>query len=132
MKQLEGWIGAALANEKTDAEISVRLVDEAEGRALNRQYRGKDKATNVLSFPAELPPEVDSPLLGDLAVCLDVVEREAAEQGKPLGNHLAHLLIHGTLHLLGYEHDSSDGAKVMEIREIELLAGFGIGNPYEL
>ena len=110
----------------------MRIVDEAEGRALNARWRGRDYATNVLSFPAELPPGVALPLLGDLVVCAPVVAREAAEQGKPEADHWAHLVIHGTLHLLGFDHESESDAVVMEGLERELLAGLGIGDPYAI
>lgn len=121
------WIRAAL---ESDAEIAVRIVDAEEGRALNRDFRGKDYATNVLSFPADLPPGVRSPLLGDLAICADVVAREAAEQGKRLRDHYAHLTIHGTLHLLGYDHIDEHDATAMEALETRLLARIGIADPY--
>src|SRR6185312_8382806 len=100
------WVEAALrgAKRRKPAELSIRIVDAAEGRTLNRDYRGKDYATNVLSFPAELPPGVVLPLIGDLAICAPVVQREAAEQGKLPRDHWAHLTVHGVLHLLGYDH----------------------------
>lgn len=126
------WVGAALAGRRETAELTVRIVDEAEGRALNARWRGRDYATNVLSFPAELPPGVALPLLGDLVVCAPVVAREAAEQGKPEADHWAHLVIHGTLHLLGFDHESESDAVVMEGLERELLAGLGIGDPYAI
>ena len=109
-----------------------RIVDEAEGRALNERWRGRDHATNVLSFPAELPPGVALPLLGDLVVCAPVVAREAAEQGKAEADHWAHLVIHGTLHLLGFDHETEAEATVMEDLERALLAGLGIGDPYAI
>ena len=103
------WVAAALHGRIREADLAVRLVDEDEGRALNRHYRGKDYATNVLSFPAELPeglPEgVRLPLLGDLVICAPVVAREAREQRKPLAAHYAHLTVHGALHLLGWDHE---------------------------
>lgn len=126
------WVGAALAGRRETAELTVRIVDEAEGRALNARWRGRDYATNVLSFPAELPPGVALPLLGDLVVCAPVVAREAAEQGKPEADHWAHLVIHGTLHLLGFDHERETDAALMEGLERELLAGLGIGDPYAI
>jgi probable rRNA maturation factor len=126
------WVGAALAGRRETAELTVRIVDEAEGRALNARWRGRDYATNVLSFPAELPPGVALPLLGDLVVCAPVVAREAAEQGKAEADHWAHLVVHGTLHLLGFDHESESDAVVMEGLERELLAGLGIGDPYAI
>ena len=107
------------------------LVDEAEGRELNRTWRQKDYATNVLSFPADVPDELlDIPLLGDLVICVAVVEREAAEQGKELEAHWAHLVIHGCLHLLGYDHIDDDEAEEMETLEQTLLAELGHPDPY--
>lgn len=126
------WVAAALlgAKRRKPAELSIRIVDTAEGRALNRDYRGKDYATNVLSFPAELPPGVNLPLIGDLAICAPVVVREAAEQGKKPREHWAHLTVHGTLHLLGYDHLGDAEAEAMESLETRILAGLGIADPY--
>lgn len=126
------WVAAALqgARRRKPAEIAIRIVDVAEGQALNRQYRGKDYATNVLSFPAELPAGVNLPLIGDLAICAPVVAREAAEQGKRPRDHWAHLTIHGTLHLLGYDHLEDAEATAMEALETRILAGLGIADPY--
>lgn len=126
------WVEAALrgAKYRKPAELAIRIVDSNEGRALNRDYRGKDYATNVLSFPAELPPEFKLPLLGDLAICAPVVLREAAEQNKLPRDHWAHMTIHGVLHLLGYDHIKSSEAEVMEALETRILAGLGIADPY--
>ncbi|HEX7816088.1 rRNA maturation RNase YbeY [Dyella sp.] len=126
------WTDAALAGAKRRkaTELSIRLVDSAEGRQLNRDYRGKDYATNVLSFPAELPPGMPMPLIGDLAICAPVVTREAAEQGKPARHHWAHMTIHGVLHLLGYDHIEDAEADVMEALETRILARLGIADPY--
>jgi len=130
------WVAAALAGRIREADLAVRLVGTKEGRALNRHYRGKDYATNVLSFPADLPeglpPGVRMPLLGDLVICAPVVAREAREQKKPLAAHYAHLTIHGTLHLLGWDHDDTREAEAMEQLEREILAGLGIADPYSL
>ncbi|WP_339664986.1 rRNA maturation RNase YbeY [uncultured Pseudomonas sp.] len=123
------WVGLALG-AGTDRELTIRLVDEDEGRSLNHTYRGRDYATNVLSFPADLPPELDLPLLGDLVVCAPVVAREATEQGKPLNAHWAHMVIHGCLHLLGYDHIDDTEADEMETLERELLAKLSIADPY--
>ena len=128
------WVTAALADRDAPAEMAIRIVGADEGRKLNRTYRGKDYATNVLSFPAEspegLPEDVELPLLGDLVICADVVAREAAEQGKRPADHWAHLVVHGTLHLLGWDHEADDEAEAMEAREHEILAGLGISDPY--
>jgi probable rRNA maturation factor len=126
------WAEAALrgAKRRKPAELAIRIVDLDEGRALNRDYRNKDYATNVLSFPAELPPGVALPLIGDLAICAPVVLREAVEQGKRPRDHWAHLTIHGMLHLLGYDHIDEGEAEVMEALETRILAGLGIADPY--
>ena len=123
------WVGLALGTG-TDRELTIRLVDADEGRQLNHTYRGRDYATNVLSFPADLPAELDLPLLGDLVICVPVVAKEAAEQNKPLLAHWAHMVIHGCLHLLGYDHIDDDDAEEMESLERELLAELGIADPY--
>lgn len=129
--QIRRWAQAAL---RTDAEVTVRLVGEAEGRELNRGYRGKDYATNVLTFvygEEDGAPTIEgAPLMGDLVLCLPVVVREAAEQGKPLDAHFAHLVVHGMLHLQGYDHESDDEAEAMESVEREILAGLGYADPY--
>jgi probable rRNA maturation factor len=126
------WVEAALkgARRRKPAELAIRIVDTDEGRALNAQYRGKDYATNVLSFPAELPPGIDLPLIGDLVICAPVVAREAAEQGKPAANHWAHMTVHGVLHLLGHDHIVEAEAERMEALETRILAGLGIPDPY--
>jgi probable rRNA maturation factor len=126
------WVAAALrgARRRRPVELAIRIVDAIEGRALNRDYRGKDYATNVLSFPAELPSGVDLPLLGDLAICAPVVLREAAEQGKPVAHHWAHLTVHGVLHLLGHDHLVDADAERMEALETRIHATLGIPDPY--
>ena len=136
--ELTAWAAAALAAvERPGAAITVRIVGLEEGRTLNREYRGRDYATNVLSFPfAELPPEamaeIGAPYIGDLAICADVVRREAQEQGKPTQAHWAHLVVHGVLHLSGYDHEHDDDAERMETREREILARLGFPDPYLL
>lgn len=125
------WCELALRQRTADSEMTIRLVDEPEGRELNHTYRHKDYATNVLSFPADVPDDLlDIPLLGDLVICVAVVEREAAEQGKSLEAHWAHLVIHGCLHLLGYDHIDDDEAEEMEALERTLLAELGHPDPY--
>jgi len=125
------WVAAAAPD--TGREVTVRVVDEAESRALNRAWRGRDRATNVLSFPAGEPPAAvpDAPL-GDLVICAPVVAREAAGQRKPLRDHWAHLVVHGVLHLLGHDHEREADAALMEACEVRLLAGFGIPDPYRV
>jgi len=127
------WVEAALksARRRKATEVSIRIVDADEGQALNLQYRGRDYATNVLSFPADLPPGVNLPLIGDLVICAPVVAREAAEQGKTAAHHWAHMTVHGTLHLLGYDHIDDAEAEAMEALETRILAGLGIPDPYE-
>ncbi|HJU39109.1 MAG TPA: rRNA maturation RNase YbeY [Tahibacter sp.] len=126
------WADAALAvaRRRRATELSIRLVDADEGRELNRQYRGRDYATNVLSFPAELPRGIALPLIGDLVICTSVVAREAIEQEKPLKHHYAHMTVHGVLHLLGYDHIADDEAERMEALERRALASLGIADPY--
>jgi probable rRNA maturation factor len=126
------WVEAALrgAKRRKAAEVSIRIVGADEGLALNRDYRGKDYATNVLSFPVELPPGVTAALIGDLALCAPVVLREAREQHKNPRDHWAHLTVHGVLHLLGHDHIDETEAIVMETLETRILAGLGIGDPY--
>ena len=123
------WAALALRDDP-GKELTIRLVDAAESQTLNSQYRHKDSATNVLSFPADLPPELNIPLLGDLVICVPVVNREAAEQGKLAEAHWAHMVIHGCLHLLGHDHIDDDDAEVMEQLERQLLAELGIADPY--
>ena len=126
------WAAAACEGRIRKADLAIRLVDSKEGLSLNRHYRGKDCATNVLSFPAEIPNGVDlpMPLLGDLVICAPVVAREAEEQRKPLNAHFAHLTVHGVLHLLGLNHEDDREAVAMEQLEREILAGLGYSDPY--
>ena len=123
---------AAVALEDLDAPVlNLRIVDEDEGRALNRQWRQRDYATNVLSFPADLPAGTGINLLGDVVITAQVVEQEAAAQGKSVSDHFAHLLIHGILHLRGFDHISDSDARDMEALEVERLAILGLSNPYQ-
>jgi probable rRNA maturation factor len=131
-EQLTLWAQTALTGRTdfSEPELTVRLTDEEESQALNFEYRGKDKPTNVLSFPFEAPPGVPIELLGDLIVCVSVVEREAQEQNKKTEAHWAHMVIHGCLHLLGYDHIKDDEAEEMEALERDLLASLGYPDPY--
>ncbi|MGW8228931.1 MAG: rRNA maturation RNase YbeY [Gammaproteobacteria bacterium] len=128
------WIEAVLADEAraADVELTVRIVDEAEMAELNARYRHKTGPTNILSFPFEAPPGVELNLLGDLVVAAPVVQREAREQGKTETAHWAHMIVHGTLHLLGYDHSQPAEAEDMEAREIRILQQLGYSNPYLL
>ncbi len=114
-----------------ESEVTVRIVDIEESRTLNCQYRGKDKPTNVLSFPFEVPEGIEMPFIGDLVVCADVVKQEAIEQAKPSQHHWAHMIIHGTLHLLGYDHIEDSDADEMESLEISILSKLNIDDPYQ-
>lgn len=125
--RLETFARAALADEAGDPEVCLRLVDAEEGKALNARYRGRDYPTNVLSFPGE--PAMG--ILGDIVVCVPVVRREAAEQGKAPESHWAHMVVHGMLHLQGYDHQQEEEAQQMEARERAILATFRMDNPYE-
>ena len=129
-EQIVQWATAAVQPEGNEVEMTVRIVDEAESHELNLTYRGKDRPTNVLSFPFECPDEVELPLLGDLVICRQVVEREAAEQEKPLMAHWAHMVVHGSLHLLGYDHIEDNEAEEMESLETQIMQGLGFDDPY--
>ncbi|MBU3736285.1 MAG: rRNA maturation RNase YbeY [Methylobacterium sp.] len=120
--QLRRWVKSALSHP---AEITLRLVDEAEGRALNRDYRGKDYATNVLTFILN-----DNPLMGDIVLCAPVVSAEAAAQGKPVEAHFAHLVVHGVLHLQGYDHENDAEAAEMEALETQIVTKLRYPDPY--
>lgn len=135
--QIESWILKVLQTARPDAErpfeVSVRVVDRDEIRTLNRDYRQRDKITNVLSFPSgdiEGLPAEEALSLGDIVVCAPVIADEAAEQGKTPGDHWAHMLVHGTLHLLAYDHVDDGEAEVMEALEVEILGGLGVADPY--
>ncbi len=122
--EIRKWLMAAYDGA---AEITVRFVDEEEGRSLNRAYRGKDYATNVLSFPYAPPPR----LAGDLVLCVPVVLREAEERRRPVQAHFAHLIVHGMLHLQGYDHEQDRDAEIMEQKERDILAALGYPDPYD-
>ncbi len=132
-EQLNKWVSAAIIKRTAheEPELTIRIVDEAESQELNHEYRGKDKPTNVLSFPFEAPAHIPIPLLGDLIICRQVVEREAIEQGKPLIAHWAHMTVHGCLHLLGYDHIEDEEAEEMEGIERKVMADLGFEDPYK-
>ena len=127
--QLQTWVEKALQNN-TAVQVGIRIVDETESQSLNREYRGKDKPTNVLSFPMELPEEIEETILGDLVICASVVAKEAEQQHKNPEAHWAHMVIHGVLHLQGYDHLTDEQANVMETLEIQYLEELGYSNPY--
>ena len=133
-QQCIDWLEQFLTEFQEASELTVRIVDEEESQALNLEYRGKNYPTNVLSFPFEVPPhiteEMEFPLLGDLVICAQVVNREALEQNKTFEAHWAHMLLHGCLHLLGYDHIEDIEAEQMEAIEIEILEKIGFPNPY--
>ncbi|AUM12105.1 rRNA maturation RNase YbeY [Ketobacter alkanivorans] len=130
------WVAKALNAAKYAApadmptELTLRIVDTAESQELNSTYRSKDKPTNVLSFPFDGPDDIPLALLGDLVVCAPVVAQEAAQQNKPITAHWAHMVIHGSLHLLGYDHIQEQDAQQMEALEVQILAELGFADPY--
>lgn len=130
LEDFQTWVELALTDQLKVAEVCIRIVSADESRELNHTWRGKDVPTNVLSFPFEAPPGIDTPLIGDLAICAEVVEAEAQEQHKPSAAHWAHMVIHGVLHLIGFDHINDADAEEMEALEIRLLAQLSIANPY--
>lgn len=137
---VQQWVDAALSNQKGEAELSIRVVDEAESSELNLRYRNKQGPTNVLSFPADLSESLQEllleeslqlPLLGDLVICAPVVEHEAQQQKKSLKAHWAHMLVHGSLHLIGYDHMNDQEAELMEQLETNILTNLDFPPPYE-
>lgn len=135
LEQFTHWVETALSFEAQtedfpETEMTIRIVDEEESQTLNREYRGKDYPTNVLSFPFEVPEGIDLPLLGDLVICRQVMEREAKEQQISLASHWAHLAVHGTLHLLGYDHIEEAEAEEMEGLETQIMQKLGFEDPY--
>lgn len=129
-EDLRSWIRAALTSRQEDTEVSVRLVDIDEMSRLNQDFRSRPGPTNVLSFPAGLPAELKLPLLGDIVICAPIVRKEAVEQGKPMEAHWAHMAVHGTLHLLGYDHVEEEEALTMEALETSILASLHYPCPY--
>lgn len=126
------WVSAVLENKIPSAELTIRIVDKTEMITLNSTYRHKNKPTNVLSFPFDMPEECsdDLPILGDIVICAEVIAQEAKDQEKTLEAHWAHMVVHGTLHLLGFDHEKDDEAEHMEAEEIKILATLGFSNPY--
>lgn len=129
-KQLQEWVKAALCERDSNTELTIRIVDEEEGRDLNERWRHSSGPTNVLSFPFEDEGNYAPELLGDIIICAPVIEREAQQQHKKSEAHWAHMVIHGTLHLLGYDHEKESDATVMEKLEIKILQELGFQNPY--
>jgi probable rRNA maturation factor len=129
-QSIERWIGAAIGDQRESTELSVRIVDAEEGKALNEQFRGSTGATNVLSFPFENESPQPLPLIGDIVICAPVVAKEAREQNKALNAHWAHMIIHGVLHLLGYDHQNENDANLMESLETKIMQGLGFPPPY--
>ena len=129
--QFQTWLDAALADQDKEFEVVIRLVDEDESAQLNQEYRGKNGATNVLSFSVDIPDDLELNLLGDLVICAPLVEKEALEQNKLPEHHWVHLVIHGVLHLRGYNHEDETEADEMEAKEIAILQKLNISNPYQ-
>lgn len=129
-EQFQKWVLISLKKDYPQLEQLIRIVDEQEIKELNSQFRQQDKSTNILSFPAESYEFLDYDNLGDLVICASIVEKEAKEQNKQLNDHWAHLVIHGMLHLQGYDHVENDEAEAMESLEIKILKTIGISNPY--
>ncbi len=131
-QQIAAWVRAAVRDHQAEATLTVRLVDEEEGADMNRRWRRRSGATNVLSFPCQGLEQIRPDLLGDIVVCAPVVNREAAAQHKPQTAHWAHIIVHGTLHLCGMDHQSPNDAEQMERLEISILKQLGYPNPYEM
>lgn len=129
-EKFQHWAQASYAGDD-EVVASLQIVDSNEMQKLNKNYRGKDKPTNVLSFPMELPEEVGVNILGDLALCDEVIEAEAKQQAKTSEAHWAHMIVHGMLHLQAYDHIEDDEAEVMEAKEIEIMKNLGFENPYK-
>ena len=130
LQQIQSWVDAALDDFDKDTEVVVRIVGELESAQLNKRYRHKSGPTNILSFPIDLPDGIELNLLGDLVICAPLVATEALEQNKLLLDHWAHIIVHGVLHLLGYDHLGDDEAELMENKEIAILNLLNINNPY--
>ncbi|MGF1764792.1 rRNA maturation RNase YbeY [Aliivibrio kagoshimensis] len=124
------WLSTTVSLFQPQAEVTIRIVDETESQQLNFDYRGKEKPTNVLSFPFDVPPGIEIDLLGDLIICRQVVEQEAEQQNKSLAAHWAHMVVHGSLHLLGYDHIEDEEAEEMESLETEIMIKMNFPDPY--
>lgn len=131
IEQLQVWVDAVLSEFRKESEIVIRIVGDEESAKLNEQYRHKSGPTNILSFPFEVPNGIALNLLGDLVVCAPVVEKEAEQQHKSIDTHWAHIVIHGVLHLLGFDHTNDHEAEIMEAKEIGILKKLKINNPYQ-
>lgn len=129
-QQLQHWVDHALKQAQGDTEIVIRIVDADESQQLNQRYRQQDKATNVLSFPFQTPLGISTDLLGDLVICAPIMATEAEQQNKTAEAHWAHIVIHGVLHLLGFDHIEHQDAQRMESEEIKILHSLGFANPY--
>lgn len=129
-EKIQQWAQASYQSNDA-AVISMQIVASDEMQELNKNYRGKDKPTNVLSFPMEMPADIGINILGDLALCVEVIEQEAEQQGKSSEAHWAHMVVHGVLHLQGYDHVEDEEAEIMEAQEIEIMKGLGFDNPYK-
>lgn len=129
--QFQRWIDAALDGQLDEGELCIRIVSTEESQGLNHTYRGKDKPTNVLSFPFEVPEGIPLQILGDLVICAEVVATEAEAQNKALFDHWAHMVVHGCLHLIGFDHINDDEAEEMENLERKILASMDIADPYQ-
>ena len=128
---LAHWAESALDDAEPEPDLTLRIVGRPEGQRLNHEFRNIDRPTNVLSFPFESPPGIELPLLGDVVICAPVVSREAKEQGKSICAHYAHMVVHGVLHLRGFDHERDSDARAMESVEVELLRRLGFDNPYD-
>lgn len=129
-ERIEQWVKAALLNKLTDSTVAIKIIDEDDMRALNQTYRNKPKTTNVLSFPSQLPEPMRGDFIGDIAICAPVVQKEAQSQNKSFEAHFAHLVVHGVLHLLGFDHESDEEAIKMEREEILIMQALGYNDPY--
>ena len=128
--QVVSWVESLASETEEASELVIRVVDANESQELNKTFRGKDYPTNVLSFPADIQRPGGPIILGDIAICLSVVKREADEQSKRFDQHFAHMVVHGCLHLMGYDHEDEHGADQMEAKEIGILENLGYPNPY--